>query len=206
MISPYICKNIIFATGASPRLLGVDGEERFKGLGVSYCATCDGAFYKDKTAVIVGGGNTAFSEALYLAKLCKEVYLIHRSENFRASASLIEQVKQNPKITIRTNEVVDKIQGDDKVKSVVLKHTLSSRISVLETACVFVAAGRLPNSSLLKELVRLDANGYVITDGNMRTNVSGIYAIGDVRQTPLRQIATAVSDGAIAANDIALIK
>jgi len=201
--SDYQAKALILATGASPRLLGADGEERFKGMGVSYCATCDGAFYKDKPVIVIGGGNTAFEEAQYLSKFCKIVYLVHRRDTFRANATLVEKVKNNPKIFIRTNEVVEKIQGDNLVKSVVLKHTLSSRINVLETSAVFVAAGRLPNNSLIKDIVRVDKDGYIITDEKMRTSVNGIYAIGDVRNTPLRQIITAASDGAIAASDIA---
>lgn len=201
--SEYRAKAIIIATGASPRLLGADGEEDFKGMGVSYCATCDGAFYKGKVVLVVGGGNTAFEEALYLSKFCKLVYLVHRRETFRANASLIEKVQNNPKIVIKTNETIEKIQGDKLVKSVVLKHTLSSRITLLETACVFVAAGRLPNNALVKDIVKLDKNGYIITDENMKTSVNGIYAVGDVRNTPLRQIVTAVSDGAVAASDIA---
>lgn len=200
----YRAKAIIIATGASPRLLGADGEEKYKGLGVSYCATCDGAFFKDKTVLVAGGGNTAFEDALYLSKFCRAVYLIHRRDKFRASASLVEKVKSNSKILIRTNEVIEKIQGDKMVKSVVLKHTLSSRISVLDTSAVFVAAGRLPNSAIAADIVKLDSNNYIITDENMRTSASGIYAVGDVRTTPLRQIVTACSDGAIAANDISL--
>lgn len=200
----YRAKSVIIATGAGPRLLGVEGEEQFKGAGVSYCATCDGAFYKDKTVLVAGGGNTAFQDALYLSKFCKAVYLVHRRDSFRASAVLVDKVKNNPKIIIKTNETIEKIQGDAMVKSVVLKHTLSSRISVLDTSAVFVAAGRLPNSTTFKDIVKLDKDGYIVTDCNMRTSSSGIYAVGDVRTTPLRQIITAAADGAVAANDIAM--
>ena len=200
----YRARALIIATGASPRLLGVDGEERLKGAGVSYCATCDGAFFKDKTVLVAGGGNTAFQEALYLSKFCKAVYLVHRRDSFRASASLVEKVKNSPKITIKTNETIEKIQGEAAVKSVVLKHTLSARMSVLDTSAVFVAAGRIPNSGLFKDILRLDEGGYIVTDENMRTSADGIYAVGDVRTTPLRQIITAAADGAVAANDIAL--
>ncbi len=200
----YRAKSVIIATGANPRPLGAEGEEQFKGLGVSYCATCDGAFYKDKTVLVAGGGNTAFEDALYLSKFCKAVYLVHRRDKFRASASLVEKVKHNPKIIIRTNETIEKIQGENMVKSVVLKHTLSSRISVLDTSAVFVAVGRLPNSAVVKDIVELDNNNYIVTDENMRTSISGIYAVGDVRTTPLRQIITACADGAVAANDISM--
>ncbi len=198
----YSAKAIIISTGAKPRLLGVDGEDRLKGAGVSYCATCDGAFFKGKTAAVIGGGNTAFEDAAYLAGFCKHVYLIHRSESFRANAHLINKVKSIENITIRTNETVEKIQGDTSVKSLVLKHTLSSRIAVLETDAVFAAIGRIPESALVKDFIELDKAGYIKTDENMHTNINGIYAIGDVRTTPLRQIVTAASDGAIAANSI----
>lgn len=200
----YRAKSIIIATGAGPRLLGAEGEERFKGFGVSYCATCDGAFFKDKTVLVAGGGNTAFEDALYLSKFCKAVYLVHRRDKFRASANLVEKVKNNPKIIIRTNEIVEKIQGESMVNSVVLKNTLSSENTILDTSAVFVAAGRLPNSAIVKDILELDENGYIVTDENMRTSVSGIYAVGDVRRTPLRQIITACADGAVAANDISM--
>ncbi len=199
----YRTKAIIIATGANPRMLGVDGEERLKGAGVSYCATCDGAFFKDKTVAVVGGGNTAFEEALYLSKFCQKVYLVHRSESFRASKSLVDRVRESSKILIRTNEQIEKIQGDMAVKSLVLMHTISKKITVLDTDAVFVAIGRNPENSLVKDFIGLDEAGYIVTDENMRTNVKGIYAVGDVRKTPLRQIITAASDGAIAANDIA---
>ncbi len=198
----YRAKAIVIATGANPRLLGVDGEERLKGAGVSYCATCDGAFFKDKTVMVVGGGNTALEDAVYLSKFCRAVYLIHRRDGFRANSKLLEKVKNSQKILIKTNEVVEKIQGENGVKSVVLRHTLSSKISVIDTAAVFVAIGRTPETTLVQDKLTLDDGGYIVTDENMRTNIPGVYAIGDVRNTPLRQIVTAAADGAIAANDI----
>lgn len=198
----YRAKAIVIATGANPRLLGVDGEDRLKGAGVSYCATCDGAFFKDKTVMVVGGGNTALEDAVYLSKFCRAVHLIHRRDGFRANAQLLDKVKNSQKILIKTNEVVEKIQGENAVKSVVLRHTLSSKISVVDTDAVFVAIGRNPETSLVADKLRLDDSGYIITDENMRTNIPGIYAIGDVRNTPLRQIVTAAADGAVAANDI----
>lgn len=198
----YRAKAIVIATGANPRLLGVDGEDRLKGAGVSYCATCDGAFFKDKTVMVVGGGNTALEDAVYLAKFCRAVYLIHRRDGFRANAKLLEKVKNSQKILVKTNEVVEKIQGDNSVKSVVLRHTLSSKISVVDTDAVFIAIGRNPETTLVTDKLTLDDAGYIVTDENMRTNIAGVYAIGDVRNTPLRQIVTAAADGAIAANDI----
>lgn len=198
----YRAKAIIISTGAKPRMLGIDGEERLKGAGVSYCATCDGAFFKDKIVAVVGGGNTAFEDAEYLSKFCKLVYLIHRSEVFRANARLTDKVKANPKIVIKTNEIVEKIQGDTAVKSIVIKHALSSRIGIIDTDAVFVAVGRLPQTELVKDFLELDPAGYIKTDENMRTSANGIYAVGDVRVTPLRQIITAAADGAVAANYI----
>lgn len=198
----YRARAVVIATGANPRSLGVDGEERLKGAGVSYCATCDGAFFKDKTVMVVGGGNTALEDAVYLSKFCRAVYLIHRRDGFRANAMLVDKVKQSPKILVRTNEVVEKIQGDAMVKSVVLRHTLSSKISVVDTEAVFVAVGREPETTLVRDLLKLTDAGYIITDENMCTNIPGIYAVGDVRNTPLRQIVTAAADGAVAANHI----
>lgn len=198
----YRAKAVVIATGANPRLLGVDGEDRLKGAGVSYCATCDGAFFKDKTVMVVGGGNTALEDAVYLSKFCRAVYLVHRRDGFRANAQLVDKVKNSQKILVKTNEVVEKIQGDMGVKSVVLRHTLSSKMSVVDTEAVFVAIGRIPETTLVADKLKLDDSGYIITDENMRTNIPGIYAIGDVRNTPLRQIVTAAADGAVAANDI----
>lgn len=198
----YRAKAIVIATGANPRLLGVDGEERLKGAGVSYCATCDGAFFKDKTVVVVGGGDVALEDAVYLSKFCRAVYLVHRREVFRANATLLEKVKNSSKILVKTNEVVEKIQGDSTVKSVVLKHTLSGKMSVVDTDAVFIAIGRNPETSLVGDSLKLDNGGYIVTDENMRTSVEGVYAIGDVRNTPLRQIVTAAADGAVAANHI----
>ena len=199
----YRAKSVIIATGASPRPLGVEGEKEFIGRGVSYCATCDGAFFKDKNVIVVGGGNTAFQDALYLSKFCHSVFLIHRRDTFRASAFLVDKVK-NSKILVRTNEVVEKIEGNDMVTSVVLKNTLTKKSTVLDTSALFIAVGRVPNSDLAKGLLDLDENGYIITDEHMRTNIDGIYAVGDVRKTPLRQIITAAADGAVAADDISL--
>lgn len=198
----YHAKNIIIATGAGPRKLGVSGEDELLGAGVSYCATCDGAFFKDKAVCIVGGGNSAVEDAVYLSKICRTVTLIHRRDGFRAAAHALEKAKSTPNIFIRTNETVEKIQGEHTVKSLVLKHTLSSRISVLDTDAVFIAAGRTPNSEIVRDIISLDSAGYILTDENMRTSVPGIYAVGDVRKTPLRQVVTAAADGAVAANDI----
>lgn len=202
----YRAKAIVIATGANPRHLGVDGEDRLFGAGVSYCATCDGAFFKDKTVTVVGGGDVALEDAVYLSKFCRAVYLIHRRDGFRANAKLLERVKGTPKILVRTNEVVEKIQGDAAVKSLVLRNTISSKMSVLDTEAVFVAIGREPETSLVADLGILNEWGYIETDINMCTKIPGIYAVGDVRNTPLRQIVTAAADGAVAANHITMMQ
>ena len=195
----YQAKAIIFATGAISRKLGVEGEDMFSGLGVSYCATCDGAFFKGQTTVVVGGGNTAFEDALYLARFSSKVYLVHRSEKFRASQSLVDKVKKNEKITVITNSVIDKIHGKDVVDSVTLKDTMTGITETIETSAVFVAIGRIPQTDLAGKYVYLTNDGFIRTDREMQTDIKGIFAAGDVRETPLRQIVTAAADGAVAA-------
>lgn len=195
----YQTKAVIFATGAEPRKLEVEGENTFAGLGVSYCATCDGAFFKGQTTAVVGGGNTAFEDALYLARFSSKVYLINRSEKFRASKTLVDKAKKNEKIIILTNSTIDKIHGKDVVDSLDLKNTLTGKLTNIETSAVFVAIGRIPKSELAGRYVYLTNDGFIRTDREMRTDVKGIFAAGDVRDTPLRQIVTAASDGAIAA-------
>ena len=195
----YEARTVILATGAKPRKLGVPGEEEFSGAGVSYCATCDGAFFREKQVIVAGGGNTAFEDALYLASFCKKVTLLNRSDKFRAAASLVDKARENPVIEIRTNSKIEKIQGSTKVVSAVISNTQNGRIGVLDTDAVFVAAGRIPESGLLKSIAALAEDESVITDEHMQTSVSGIFAAGDVRKTPLRQIITAAADGAVAA-------
>lgn len=195
----YKTKAIIFATGANTRKLGVPGEDAFSGLGVSYCATCDGAFFKGQTTLVVGGGNTAFEDALYLARFSTKVYLVHRSENFRASKNLIDRVKKNEKIEVLTNRVVKEIHGKSVVDSVTLADSLTGREEKIDTSAVFVAIGRDPETQLAGKYVYLTNDGFIRTDREMQTDCKGVYAAGDVRDTPLRQIITAASDGAIAA-------
>lgn len=195
----YSAKTIILATGATPRKLGIMGEEEFTGNGVSYCATCDGAFSKGKIATVIGGGNTAFEDALYLSALCTKVYIVNRSAKFRAEKTLVEKAYSTHNIEIITEHKPEKIQGDTGVKSLVLSNTISGKVSLLDTNSVFIAIGRDPKSTLLSGIVNLAPDMSVITDSHMRTNVNGIFAAGDVRNTPLRQIITATADGAVAA-------
>ncbi len=195
----YETRTVILATGAKPKKLDVQGEAELSGAGVSYCATCDGAFSNGKTAAVIGGGNTAFEDALYLSGICSKVYIIHRSEKFRADKTLVEKAKKTPTIEFLTNRRVEKIQGTDSVKSLVTVNTVSGKVDVVNTDSVFIAIGRVPESKLLKDSAKLASDGSVICDEYMCAGIAGIYAAGDVRNTPLRQIVTAAADGAIAA-------
>lgn len=187
-------RTVIYAAGASHRRLNVPGEETFRGKGVSYCATCDGAFYKEKTAAVIGGGDTAFSEALFLERFAKEVILIHRRAQFRASPILRERVKASRKIRIVTEAVVTEILGDTKVGALRLK--VRGQEETLPVDGVFAAIGREPNTAAVKALVSLDETGYIVADEMGITSAEGFFAAGDVRTKRLRQVVTAVSDGA----------
>lgn len=195
----YGARAVIFATGAKPRLLGVPGEQEFTGTGVSYCAACDGAFFKGETALVIGGGNTAFEDALYLSSFCPKVYLVHRSDRFRAVQTLVDKAKADPRIEFLTNYTAEKIQGGTSVTSVVLKHTLSDRVKRADTSAVFIAIGIIPESELAKTVVDVNKEGFIVTDREMACSARGFFAAGDVRDTPLRQVITAAADGAVAA-------
>lgn len=192
-------KTVIFATGAQPKTLGVEGEARLTGHGISYCATCDGAFYKNRTATVIGGGDTAISDALYLAKLCKQVYVVHRRDELRASAILADAAKAAENITFVWNSVPEAFLGEDKLSGIRLKNRVTGEVSELMTDGAFVAVGIVPRTELLNGQVRLAENGSVETDAHMETSVKGVFAAGDVRNTPLRQVVTACADGAVAA-------
>lgn len=192
-------RTLIIATGAHPQKLNVKGEDLFYGRGVSYCATCDGAFFRDKRVAVVGGGDAAIEEALFLTKFAQQVYVIHRRDQLRATKVIQERARQNPRINFVWNSVVEEILGQDAVEGVRLKDVRTGEQRELNVSGVFVYIGYRPNSSLVKDLVKLDDQGYIITDEHMRTTCPGIFAAGDVRQKPLRQVVTAVADGAIAA-------
>ncbi len=196
----YEAKTVIFATGAHPRYLKVEGEDEFRGKGVSYCATCDGAFFKGEKIAVVGGGDSAVQEAIFLTKFADTVYIIHRRDQLRAEKILQERALSNPKITLIWNSIVEKIAGDNSgVKGVHIKNVKTQEIRILDVQGVFIYIGYNPNSEFLAGLANLDANNYIITDENMCTSAPGIFAAGDVRSKPLKQIATAVGDGATAA-------
>jgi len=190
-------KAVIIATGANPRKLGVAGEEKFTGRGVSYCATCDGPFYKDKNVVVVGGGDTAVKEAVYLTKIAKKVILVHRRDRLRAEKIMQETLMANPKVEFIWNSVLEEVLGDDSgVTGVKIKH-VNDGTRAIDTDGVFIFVGIETNTSFVD--VTKDAKGFIVANQKMETSVKGIYAAGDVRNTPLRQVATAVGDGSIAA-------
>lgn len=192
-------RTVVIATGTGPRPLGVEGEERLRGRGVSYCAVCDGAFFRDQPVAVVGGGDTAVEEAHYLSRFASKVYLVHPRESIRRSRVGARRIEENPKIeTIPHSEVIG-IKGDKTVEGLVVRNKQTRDTQELKVDGVFVYVGIRPNSYLVDKLVDLDDRGFIITDWRMRTSRPGIFAVGDVRRTPLRQIATAVGDGATAA-------
>ncbi|MDR3601182.1 MAG: thioredoxin-disulfide reductase [Desulfosporosinus sp.] len=193
---------IIVAAGSKPRLLGVPGEEVFRGRGVSYCATCDGAFFKGKKVVVVGGGDAAIEEGVYLTKFAEEVIIVHRREGFRAAQIAINRAKDNPKIRFELNAVVEEILGLDRVVGVRIREVLSGEIREIPADGVFIYVGTDPNAQFIHGEIATDDRGYILTDQRLQTNIAGVYAAGDIRNTPLRQVATAVGDGALAAVEV----
>jgi len=198
----YEAKNVVIALGASPKTLDLESEERLRGSGVSYCATCDGSFYKGADVAVVGGGNTAFEDAEYLSRLCNKVYIVHRRNEFRADKVLQNKVFKIPNVEIITEYVPEEICGKFEVESIKLKKTDSDERKELKVNGVFVAVGTIPNSNIVKDIAELDEWGYIKTDNSMRTSLEGLYAAGDVRNTNLRQILTACADGAVAIQTI----
>lgn len=196
----FEAKAVILAMGASPALLGVEGEKEFSGRGVSYCATCDGMFFKDKVICVVGGGNTAVEDALYLSPIAKKVYIIHRRDSFRASPLLVERLKKCENVEFVMESRVEKITGDEHVTSVTVN--TNSSLREIETDALFVAVGITPSSELVAGVIQCE-NGFILTDETMKTNIPGVFAAGDIRKKSLRQVITAVADGAIAGEEAA---
>ena len=195
-------KTIILAMGAKARKLGVETEEQFIGRGVGYCATCDGALYKGKTMAVVGGGNTAFEDVLYLSNLTDKVYLVHYKDTFKCNADLLNRVKElvkQKKVEILTNYKVKSLIGEKVLTSVVLENVNSGENKKLDISALFIAVGREPESVSIENFVKLNNYGYIETDEDMKTSVKGVFACGDIRDKMLRQVVTACSDGAIAA-------
>jgi len=195
----YRAKSVIICTGAHPRRLNVPGEERLTGRGVSYCATCDGALYRDKVVAVVGGGDSAIEEGIFLTRFAKKVYVIHRRDELRAQKIIQNRAFKNPKMEFIWNTVVQEFHGGQRIEKLELVNRKTKEISMLPVDGVFVYVGILPNNELLESRIELDSAGFVLTDEYMHTNVPGIYAAGDIRHTVLRQVVTATSDGAIAA-------
>ena len=195
----FEAKTLILAMGAHHAKLGVPGEEELAGMGVSYCATCDGAFFKNRVTAVVGGGDVAVEDAIFLARFCKKVYLIHRRDSLRAAKSLQEELFALSNVEILWNKRVTEIDGADMVESLSLEDTAGEGTSSLAVDGVFIAVGIHPDTELCRELVACDENGYVLAGEDGVTNVPGIFAAGDARKKPLRQIITAVADGANAA-------
>ena len=196
----HVGNSVIVSTGASARWLGIDGETRLRGKGVSACATCDGFFFKDKPVVVIGGGDTAMEEALFLTRMCESVTVVHRRDEFRASAIMAERVLENPKITVVWNAAVVDVEGENVVEGVRVEDVNTGEQSVIPAAAMFVAIGHQPNTELFEGILDADGEGYLITDGTT-TNVEGVFACGDVQDTIYRQAITAAGSGCMAAID-----
>lgn len=195
----FKAKTVILATGAKPMKLGVSGEEEFIGRGVSYCAVCDAAFYKDKVVAVVGGGNSAVEEAVYLTKFASKVYLIHRRNELRADKIIQQRAFKTEKLQIIWDTVVTEIKGDNLVNSLSLKNVKTGEVTDLSVDGIFPYIGITPNVESFNGQVSQDKSGFILVDETMKTSIDGVYAVGDVRKTPLRQVITAASDGAVAA-------
>jgi thioredoxin reductase (NADPH) len=192
----YKTKSVVIATGGAPRHLGTPGEEGLSGMGVSYCATCDGAFFKNKTVAVVGGGDVAVEDAIFLARICQKVYVIHRRDQFRASKSISSRLLALENVTVLWDSVVERIVGKDKVEAIEVTNVKTKEQAIYEVAGVFIAVGYLPSSDVYKKVVATDEAGYIMAGENCETNIPGIFAAGDVRTKELRQIITAAADGA----------
>ncbi len=194
----YLARTIILAMGAQPRHLGVPGEVELRGRGVSYCATCDGAFFRDRDVVVVGGGDTACDEAMYLSALCSKVYLVHRRDKLRARGIIAEKVKNHPKIEVVWDSTIEEITVDNVVTGINVKNKITNEKRHIPVSGIFIAVGIVPQTQLVKEQLDIGDGDPIETDACMRTSILGVFAIGDIRSTPLRQVITAAADGALA--------
>ncbi len=204
----YTSTVIILSMGATSRGLGVKGEKEFVGRGVSYCAVCDGAFFRNKTVAVIGGGNTALQDAIYLNNMAGKIYLVHRRAEFRAEDSVQAEFSRltsadDSKIVTKLGYVVEEISGENRVGSMILRNIETGETEQIAVDGIFVAVGRNPNTELLDDKITLD-NGYIVVDENMQTNIPGVFASGDINRKKLRQIATAISDGAIAGTNASI--
>ena len=195
----YKAKTIIISTGAHPRKIGCPGEEDLIGRGVSYCATCDGALYRNKVVAVIGGGDSAVEEGMFLTKFAQKVYVVHRRDELRAVKSIQDRAFKNDKMEFIWDSVVEEIKGDNLVSHVSVRNVKTKELQDIPVDGIFIYVGIIPNNELLREEITLDDSGFVPTNEIMGTNISGVFAVGDLRVTPLRQVITACSDGAVAA-------
>jgi thioredoxin reductase (NADPH) len=198
----FEARAVIVCTGANPRKIGLDGEQTFAGKGVSYCATCDGAFFRDQELIVVGGGDSAMEEAIFLTKFASVVHIVHRKGEFRASKIMQERALSNEKIKIHFNSTVKEIHGDQKFQQVVLNNTETNEDKILEAGGLFIAIGHEPNSTIFQDQIELDGNGYIIIKNNTETSVAGVFCAGDVHDHRYRQAVTAAGFGCMAAIDV----
>lgn len=195
--SHIIAKTVIFAGGSRYRSLEIEGEEKFEGNGISYCAVCDGAFFKDKVTAVVGGGNSALDEALYLSNVCKAVYLIHRRDDFRGNSATLNKLKEKENVIIKTNAYIEKLMGEERLSGIVLNNGKKINLDG-----IFLAIGMMPDTKIFKNTGTLDKNGYVIAGEDCITSADGLFVAGDARTKKLRQVVTAVADGAAAVSSV----
>ncbi len=193
-------KTIIIATGANPRKMGVDKEDAMIGRGVGYCAACDGMFYKGKTVAVIGGGNTAAADAMLLSRICERVHVVHRRDSLRATKIYHEPLMKTENVEFHWDSKVVEILEDGKVTGITLENLKTGEKSKVDVSGIFVSIGRVPATELFKDVLKLDESGYIIADETTRTNIPGVFAIGDVRRKALRQVVTAVADGAVASH------
>ena len=198
----FEARAVIVCTGANPRKIGLDGEQTFAGKGVSYCATCDGAFFRDQELIVVGGGDSAMEEAIFLTKFASVVHIVHRKGEFRASKIMQERALSNEKIKVHFNFTIKEIHGDQKFQQVVLNNTKTNEDKILEAGGLFIAIGHEPNSTIFQDQIELDGNGYIIIKNNTETSVTGVFCAGDVHDHRYRQAVTAAGFGCMAAIDV----
>ncbi len=194
----FFAKSVIIATGANPKELGLENERSLIGRGIHYCAHCDGRFYKDKTVAVIGGGNSAVSDALYLSRMAKKVFLVHRRDTLKATQVYLKPLKQADNIEFLWNSTLSDIVFDNKVTAAKIKSTINDKTAEIPLDGIFISIGRKPATDLFDGILALDNNGYIIADETTKTNIPGVFAVGDVRTKALRQVVTAVSDGAVA--------
>lgn len=196
----FKARTVVIATGASPRELGIEGEKELVGRGVNYCAACDGMFYKDKVVAVVGGGNTAAADALLLSRICRKVIIIHRRDTLRATKIYHEPLMKSQNVEFRWNSAVSELIYSEKLSGIRIRDVNTGEISQVECDGVFISVGRRPETGLLKDQIDLDPSGYIRAGESTETNIRGVFAVGDVRTKVLRQVVTAVADGAVAAH------